>query len=368
MEKLFAACVAALIVSGVQIGCVAGDNPARPDAEVVKVRTGRIVYKAQPQRTLTVYYPDHWKATDSRPALVILRCDIPAQRERFRSLGMVVIEPQLAAVNHGLLPGASLDEIARMPRPRHQVEDTKSAIRYVRQHAGELGVNPERIVATGTSGGGDLALQAFLNRAFDDPQDDLAISPHPNALVLYCPAFDGINIWFVRTSTILQRTRAEAPAFLPLLDQFLKSTTDEYAVPQGHRADLIRLAAEKGQEKAIDEREIKAFQSILELFNKSDWQLLQPVDDELKMCASRLLTDEPLPPTLIMFGDRDHLFEHQTAFVNKAKQLDKQFDLKIFENGGHSFMMQPAFLEPSTQEAERFLTKIGYLPYLTPVD
>ena len=106
----------------------------------------------------------------------------------------------------------------------------------------------------------------------------------------------------------------------------------------------------------------------MELFNKSDWQLLQPIEDELKMCASRLLTEEPLPPTLIMYGTRDHLFEHQTAFVNKAKSEGKRFDLKIFESGGHSFMMQPAFLEPSNLEVERFLTKLKYLPYETPTN
>ena len=89
----------------------------------------------------------------------------------------------------------------------HQVEDTKSAIRFVRTNAGRLGVDPQRIVATGTSGGGDLALQSFLNRTFEDPQDDRSISPRPNALVLYCPAFDGIDIWFVKTETILQKTK-----------------------------------------------------------------------------------------------------------------------------------------------------------------
>ena len=80
------------------------------------------------------------------------------------------------------------------------------------------------------------------------------------------------------------------------------------------------------------------------------------------MSASRILTQEPLPPTLIMFGDRDHLYAHQKAFVDKARKLGKEFDLKIFENGGHSFMMQPAFLEPSTREVERFLKGLNYLP------
>jgi len=277
---------------------------------------------------------------------------------------MVIIKPQLAGVNSGRLPGLSLEEIATLPKPRHQVEDTKSAIRFVRKSAGKLGVDPGRIVATGTSGGGDLALQSWLNSAFEDPNDDRSVSPRPNALVLFCPAFDGIDIWFVKTETMLQKTKTDAPSFLPLSSRFVKNTTDEYATPLDHRADLLRLAAALGKEKGIDESEIESFQEILQLFNERDWQLLHPIEDALRMSATRILTDEPLPPTLIMFGDRDHLYTHQKAFVDKAKARGKEFDLKIFSGGGHSFMLQPAFLEPSTREVEKFLRNLNYLPQL----
>ena len=79
------------------------------------------------------------------------------------------------------------------------------------------------------------------------------------------------------------------------------------------------------------------------------------------MSASRILTKEPLPPTLIMVGTRDHLFKHQQAFVKQAKTLGQQFKLKIYEGGGHSFMMQPAFMEPSTREVESFLRDIDFI-------
>lgn len=335
-------------------------SPVRPDA--VAPRTEVIIYRQQPQRKLTVYYPDGWQKSDRRPVLVILRCNIPAQREHFRQLGMVIVKPQLANVSHGRLPGLSLEEIAKLPRPRHQVEDTKSAIRFIRANASRLGIDSEKITATGTSGGGDLALQAAINQAFEHSQDDRSISPRPNALVLYCPAFDGIDIWFVRMELLLKRTRTEAPGFLPFLNQFVRTGDEEYAVPVNHRADLIRLAAKIGSEHDIPDTEISSFQAILELFNKSDWQLLHPVEDARRMSASRILTDKPLPPTLIMFGDRDHLYPYQTAFVESAREHGQRFDLRIFEGGGHSFMMQPLFLEPSTREVETFLRKLDYLP------
>jgi acetyl esterase/lipase len=330
--------------------------------EFPKVKTTGRVYKTEPRRTMGIYFPDDWKATDRRPALLIFRCNIPPQREYFRKLGMVIIKPQVAGVNHGKIPGATLAEIAEMPKPKEQVKDTKSAIRYVRKHAAELGVDPKKIIATGTSGGADLALQAFLNTAFQDANDDQTVSHKPDALVLYCPAFDGINIWFVKTETLLERTRTEAPSFIPLLTKFVRNTTDSYATPIDHRANLVEFAAALGESEKISEEQVVKFQEILMLFNKSDWQLLHPFEDAVKMSASRLISKEPLPPTLIMYGKRDHLLEHQEAFVEKAKDLGQKFDLEIFENGGHSFMMQPAFIQPSNDVVQAFLTKHKYLP------
>jgi acetyl esterase/lipase len=341
---------------------ILADDAATANSDNEQVKTGRLVYKKEPRRTLAIYYPDDWEPSDKRSALVIFRCRIPNQREYFRKLGMVIIKPQLAGVNSGQLPNQSLKEIAKLPKPRNQVEDTKSAIRFVRQNAEKLGVDPEKIVATGASGGGDLALQSTINRAFADARDDQSVSPRANALVLYCPAFDGIDIWFVKMEEMLRKTKSDAPSFLPLLDKFIKNTTDEYAMPLDHRAALIARAPSLGKAKGISDDEIKSFQEILMLFNERDWQLLHPVEDALKMSASRILTKDPLPPTLILFGDRDHLYAHQTAFVEKAESLGQKFEMKIYKGGGHSFMMQPAFQEPSTRDVEQFLRKLDCFP------
>ena len=133
-------------------------------------------------------------------------------------------------------------------------------------------------------------------------------------------------------------------------------------MPLDHRAALIERAVSLGKAKGISDDEIKSFQEILMLFNERDWQLLHPVEDALKMSASRILTKDPLPPTLILFGDRDHLYAHQTAFVEKAESLGQKFEMKIYKGGGHSFMMQPAFQEPSTRDVEQFLRKLDCFP------
>ena len=73
--------------------------------------------------------------------------------------------------------------------PRICVEDAKSAIRWVRKHAKEWSIDPDRIVAAGGSAGGYLAAAAALVPAWDDPTDDLTISAKPNALVLFLSCY-----------------------------------------------------------------------------------------------------------------------------------------------------------------------------------
>jgi len=70
--------------------------------------------------------------------------------------------------------------------PLEAIMDTKSAMRYVRAHAKELGIDPNRIVAAGGSAGGHLAICTLLNGG-DDPADDLKISAKANGLVLHNP-------------------------------------------------------------------------------------------------------------------------------------------------------------------------------------
>lgn len=74
--------------------------------------------------------------------------------------------------------------------PKDCVRDGKSAIRYVREHACELGIDPDRIGAGGGSAGGQIAAATATVVEFDDPGDNLNISPVPNLLVLFNPVFN----------------------------------------------------------------------------------------------------------------------------------------------------------------------------------
>lgn len=154
------------------------NNVQQPDAVYTYKKIGDDELK------LNVYLPKDHKPTDKRPAIVFFfgggwiggTIDhFKPQSLHFASRGMVAITPNYRTKK------------SHDTSPFECVADAKSAMRWVRQHASELGIDPEKIVAGGGSAGGHLAAATALVKAFDDPQDDVTISPVPAALVLFNP-------------------------------------------------------------------------------------------------------------------------------------------------------------------------------------
>ena len=74
--------------------------------------------------------------------------------------------------------------------PFECVKDGKSAVRWIRKYADELGVDPDKIVASGGSAGGHVAACTGVLDGFEEQGEDLSISSKPNAMMLFCPVID----------------------------------------------------------------------------------------------------------------------------------------------------------------------------------
>jgi len=171
----------AAVAAVLALGCLIGPVSAGANREVV--------YKKTPQGELKMYIhlPDGWKADDRRPAIVFFFgggwrsgsvTQFQPQATYFASRGMVTARADYRVKSrHNVTPDAC-------------VEDAKSAVRYLRQHAAELGIDPNRLVSAGGSAGGHLAACTALTPGLDAKDEDTSISSQPNALILYNPVVD----------------------------------------------------------------------------------------------------------------------------------------------------------------------------------
>ena len=74
--------------------------------------------------------------------------------------------------------------------PFECVKDGKSAVRYIRANADELGVDPKRVAAGGGSAGGHVAACAGLIEGVEEQGEDNKVSSRADALVLFNPVID----------------------------------------------------------------------------------------------------------------------------------------------------------------------------------
>lgn len=156
--------------------------PALKDAEAR-------VYKTVGGTELKLYfiYPKDHKPTDKTPAIVFFfgggwTAGSPAQFEpqarHFAARGMVTACAEYRIKSrHGVAPEAC-------------VADAKSAIRWMRGHAAELGIDPARIVASGGSAGGHIAACAGVIQGFDEMSEGAKFGSVPDAMILFNPALD----------------------------------------------------------------------------------------------------------------------------------------------------------------------------------
>ncbi len=139
------------------------------------------------QLRLHIFNPQDHQASERRPAIVFFfgggwiggtPQQFYSQSNYLASRGMVAICAEYRVKRrHGT-------------SPRECVQDGKSAVRWIRSHAAQLGIDPERIAAGGGSAGGQVAAATGTVDGFDEAGEDTTVSCRPNALVLFNPVFD----------------------------------------------------------------------------------------------------------------------------------------------------------------------------------
>jgi acetyl esterase len=100
--------------------------------------------------------------------------------------------------------------------PFECVADAKSAIRWVRAHAGEYRIDENQIAAGGGSAGGHIAACTALIKDFDEKNEDLSISSVPDALVLFNPVLDVPEIVHILPKKVIKILKDRATEISPV--------------------------------------------------------------------------------------------------------------------------------------------------------
>lgn len=201
----------------------------------------KILYKKTPQGDMFMYLLRPPEKSDKPLAAIVyftgggwIGGDVEGQIPNaawFRDKGIIGIDADYRVKSrHGTTP-------------LECIEDAKSAIRYVRAHAMELGIDPKRIIAAGGSAGGHLAACTFLDGG-DAPGEDLNISSKPDALVLHNPVLgEGFGGEFFAVhpefSPIMQVKKGWPPTIL-------SNGTKDNTTPFSSAEKFTRLMKEAG--------------------------------------------------------------------------------------------------------------------------
>ena len=187
--------------------------PNMPDAKVETYKT-----VSGFDLNIHIFHPPKHEGNESRPAIVFFfgggwKGGTPQQFEQqcryLASRGMVAMTADYRVASRN---GTKAKEC---------VMDAKSAIRWIRENARKLGVDPDRIVAGGGSAGGHIAACTGTVEGFNEAGEDLSVSSRPNAMALFNPAlvlapYGGSGIDSEKLNSLRERMGVEPAELSPL--------------------------------------------------------------------------------------------------------------------------------------------------------
>lgn len=154
------------------------------------IATRTVVYKKLGDRELSlhIFEPAGLKAGDARACYITIHGGgwtggnpkrMYPFADHYAKLGLVGISVQYRLYNPKL--GVSVLDC---------VKDARSALRYVKTHAQELGIDPQRIIVSGGSAGGHLAAATAMFDGVNEDGENASVSTTPAALILLFPVID----------------------------------------------------------------------------------------------------------------------------------------------------------------------------------
>lgn len=235
------------------------------------------VYKKAPQGDLKVqlYLPPDWKAEDKRPAIVFFfgggwtngsPTQFSEQAAHLAKRGMVA-----ACADYRV-------KSRQQVTPDACVEDAKSAVRWIRKNAARLGVDPDRIVASGGSAGGHIAACTGTVPGGDAKDEDATVSSKPNAMVLFNPV--------LHAAPLVSRMGSEEAAKKITPNEFLGKDLPPALILFGTSDALIegaKVYVEKAKELGVKAELYTADGQPHGFFNRPPWKekTLQRMDEFL---------------------------------------------------------------------------------------
>ena len=146
------------------------------------------------QHAIKAYFPADHQPADRRPCYIFFHGggwksgDLNQGKpfcEYLASRGIVAL-----TANYSMhAKGSSLSLADGESRKRICVIDAKSVIRWVKQHAGKLGIDPDMLIVSGASAGAHISVLQMMDDRFNNPADPQGVDTKVQAFVLLAGAF-----------------------------------------------------------------------------------------------------------------------------------------------------------------------------------
>ncbi len=246
------------------------------------------IYKksAGKDRKMEIYFPPNHDPTKSKVPGVILfhgggwtggsLAQFRQACSYFASRGLVcaTAEYQMLGKDAAKLPEGE-------SKKRVCVTDAKSAIRWFKQHAVELGMDPSRIISGGGSAGGHISVLATMNPGLNDNADPKDIDTRVVAYLWFNPAFAPDDVKDSEINALMHGQKDMAPSivFFGDKDPWKPGWDTVHAKWREMGVTNIDLRTAEGQEHSF--------------FNKEPWRTATLIEADKFLVKQGLLSGKP---------------------------------------------------------------------------